>query len=41
MGVDGSGWATGEPGDVECRFSIVLDGISVVDVERSVGASDI
>ena len=41
IGADGSGRTTGETGDVEWRFRVILDGISVVDVERSVGASDI
>ena len=40
IGADGSGWTTGETGDDEWRFEVVLDGMSVVDVERSVGASE-
>ena len=40
IGEDGGGWSTGEVGDDEWRFEVVLDDISVVGVERSVGASD-
>ena len=40
IGEDGGGWTTGETGDDEWRFEVVLDDISVVGVERSVGASE-
>ena len=40
IGADGSGWTTGETGDDEWRFEVVLEGMSMVDVEGSVGASE-